>query len=53
MEGIEERWHILGLASGVVVPLVANTCPEAGVARIVSARKATRLERRAYEDGAF
>ncbi|RYI99937.1 MAG: BrnT family toxin, partial [Acetobacteraceae bacterium] len=43
--------HILGLAGGVVVLLVAHTYPEEGVARIVSARKATRLERRAYEDG--
>ena len=53
MEGVEERWHILGLAGGVVVLLVAHTYPEEGVARIVSARKATRLERRAYEDGDF
>jgi uncharacterized DUF497 family protein len=61
----EARWQTIGMiggtlggASGVVV-LVVHTWPdtdpvtgeEAG--RIISARKATRHERKAYQEGAF
>jgi len=50
----EERWQTLGLVAGVVVLLVAHTVSEEEgeeVIRIISARKATRRERRAYEEG--
>ena len=56
----EERWRTIGTPSGLsdVVLLVVHTWPaedEAGeqVGRIISARKATRHERRAYEEGTF
>ena len=50
----EERWRTLGLVDGVVILLVAHTTKEAEDGeeeeiRIISARKATRLERHAYE----
>lgn len=54
----EERWHTIGAIGGVVV-IVAHTWPEprhgteVGVGRIISARKATAHERRAYEEGNF
>ncbi len=49
----EERWQTLGLIGGVVVVLVAHTHREENgeeVIRLVSARKATPMERRAYEE---
>ena len=54
----EERWHTIGLVGNIVV-IVAHTWPKAergtdiDVSRIVSARKATAHERRAYEKGDF
>ena len=48
----EERWQSLGRVGGVVVVLVAHTYREENgeeVIRLISARKATPLERRAYE----
>lgn len=56
--GEEERWQTVGAAGGMVVLFVVHTWPSADatgeeVGRIISARKATRLERRAYEEGAF
>lgn len=54
----EQRWHTIGMIGGVVV-LVVHTWPEpdeaAGeeVGRIISARKATPHERKAYEEGEF
>ena len=54
----DERWHTIGLIDNVVV-IVAHTWPRAeggtGVetGRIISARKATTHERRAYEEGDF
>ena len=52
----EERWQTIGLIGPVIV-LVIHTLPsgEANeeVGRIVSARKATPRERRAYEGGSF
>jgi len=54
----EERWHTIGMIGGIVV-LVVHTWPapdaatDDEVGRIISARKATRHERRAYEEGAY
>lgn len=50
--GCEERGRILGLVNGVVILLVVHTVQEENneeIIRIVSARKATRREREAYE----
>jgi uncharacterized protein len=53
-----DRWDTIGLV-GPVVLLVVHTWPEAErlgeepVGRIISARKATARERRAYEEGTF
>ena len=47
----EERWQTLGMIRGIIV-VVAHTYREEGgelVIRIISARKATPAERRAYE----
>jgi hypothetical protein len=45
----EERWQTIGAAGGVTVVVVAHTLSEE-VIRIISARKATPLERRSYEE---
>jgi len=48
----EVRWRALGRAGGVAVLLVAHTVREEGedeVVRLISARRATRKERRLYE----
>ena len=47
----EQRWRTIGLV-GKVVLLVVHTWPDAGAGagRIISARKATKLERNAYEE---
>jgi uncharacterized protein len=50
----EERWQTVGVIGGSITVLVAHTYGEEGgeeVIRIVSARKATPSERRAYEEG--
>jgi uncharacterized DUF497 family protein len=53
-----DRWHTIGLV-GPVVLLVVHTWPETGadddepMGRIISARKATAHERKAYEEGNF
>jgi uncharacterized protein len=50
----EERFQTLGVAGGVAILLVAHLDYEEGgeeVIRIISARKATRRERRTYEEG--
>ncbi|MBA2399262.1 MAG: BrnT family toxin [Bradyrhizobium sp.] len=53
-----DRWHTIGLV-GPVLLLVIHTLPEANfeddepVGRIISARKATARERKAYEEGKF
>jgi uncharacterized DUF497 family protein len=52
--GSEERWQTLGTIGGAVVLLVAHTYREEGgeeAIRIISARKATPRERKAYEKG--
>jgi len=49
----EERWRTLGLVNGVVILLVAHTVEEEDgeeKIRIISARKATKVERQAYEN---
>jgi uncharacterized DUF497 family protein len=52
----EDRWHTLGLLGGVLI-LVVHTWPayspvaKEETGRIISARKATGHERRAYEEG--
>ncbi len=54
----EERWQTVGVIDGVTV-LVVHTWPlynpesDEEVGRIISARKATKGERRAYEEGNF
>jgi uncharacterized protein len=52
----EERWQTIGMAPGVVLLLVAHTWEEALTGelhvRIISVRRATKLERKIYEEGA-
>ncbi len=54
----EPRWQTIGMIGNVVV-LVVHTWPEPDpvtgekLGRIVSARKATSHERKAYEEGEF
>ena len=48
----EERWQTLGMVRGLLLLLVAHTYRDEGgeeVIRIISARRATRQERQAYE----
>lgn len=54
----EKRWQTLGQIDGLAVVLVAYTFMEEGpldepieAIRIISARPATRKERKRYEDG--
>lgn len=50
----EQRWHTVGSVGGVPLLLVAHTVSMTDneeVIRIVSARKATRHERKRYEQG--
>jgi len=50
----EERWLTLGFVGGVVVLLVAHVDYEEdgeAIVRIISGRKATRHERKVYEEG--
>ena len=52
--GGEERWQTLGVIARSITALVAHTYGEEDgeeVVRIVSARKATSSERRAYAEG--
>ena len=54
----EDRWHTVGMIRNVIV-VVAHTWPKlqpgtgTEVGRIISARKATAHERRAYEEEGF
>ena len=54
----EERWRTMGMV-GTQVVMVVHTWPEFDpltgeeIGRIISARKATRRERKAYEEGSF
>lgn len=50
----EERWQTMGVAGGVALLLVAHLDYEENgemVVRIISARRATRHERKSYEEG--
>jgi uncharacterized DUF497 family protein len=52
-----DRWHTIGLVGSVLL-LVVHSWPEQSdegepAGRIISARKATARERRAYEEGKF
>lgn len=51
----EERWQTIGMAGGVLLLLVAHTWEESAAGdlqiRIISARRATKLERTIYEEG--
>lgn len=54
IEGGEQRWQTIGLVQGAVLLLVAHTCIEADgqeIIRIISARKADKMERRIYAEG--
>ncbi len=57
IEDGEPRWQTLGLVEGVLLLIVAHTIREESddgrtvdVIRIISARQATRKEKRRYED---
>ena len=47
----ELRWQTIGTARGIVLIVVVHTYRTEDVVRVISARKATSVERRAYEDG--
>jgi len=52
IEGGEQRWQTLGMVDGVLLLLVAHTVTDhedGELIRIISARMATRKERRDYE----
>ena len=56
IEGHEERWQTIGMASGLVLLLVVHTFrgqADDEVTRIISARKATPRERAIYEEQAI
>jgi uncharacterized protein len=54
----EERWQIIGVIDRLIV-IIVHTWPvydsesDEEIGRIISARKATKHERRAYEEGSF
>ena len=50
----EERWTTIGMVAAVAILLVVHTYGERNgeeIVRIISARKATKGERKRYEDG--
>jgi uncharacterized protein len=53
-ESGEERWQTFGVVDGVLLLMVAHTIDESNefeeVIRIISVRKATKPERRRYEN---
>jgi uncharacterized protein len=54
VEDGEQRWHALGLIDGMTLLLVVHSWRDdsgADIVRIISARRATRIERRRYENG--
>ena len=53
IENGEERWQTIGDVEGVLMPMVAHTMREQKdieIIRIISARRANRMERRRYEE---
>jgi uncharacterized protein len=54
VENGEQRWQTVGMVEGPVILLVAHTVQDhedEEVFHLISARKATKHERRAYEEG--
>lgn len=55
IEGGEQRWQTIGLVEGVMLLLVAHTWHDREDGRehirIISARRATKQERKIYEQG--
>jgi uncharacterized protein len=54
IEDGEQRWQTIGMVSGLVLIIVGHTYwddEDEEVVRIITARKATRKERRDYENG--
>lgn len=54
VEDGEERWIVVGLVGAVAVVVVVHAYPDPDddtCIRIISARQATRQERRRYEEG--
>jgi uncharacterized protein len=49
----EERWQTVGLIEGVIVFVIHTAPDDEETGRIISARKATAHERKAYEEGEF
>lgn len=50
----EERWNTVGEVAGMLIFVVHTEAQtEGGTGRVVSARKATAHERKAYEEGDF
>lgn len=50
----DERWHAIGSVDGVQMLVVVHSYPDADgteVIRIIGARRATKHERRQYEEG--
>jgi uncharacterized DUF497 family protein len=50
----EDRWHMIGMAEGVVLLLVVHTSKDEDgeeIIRIISARRPTSKERKKYEQG--
>lgn len=53
-ENGEYRWQTIGYSRGVILLLVAHTCSDENgneLIRIISARRATKAERKRYEHG--
>ena len=53
IEGGERRWQTVGLVDGYLLIVVAHTlrmAQDTEVIRIISARRATRMERKSYEN---
>lgn len=49
----EDRWHTIGMIGNALI-IVSHTVADGdGPGRIISARLATRRERKAYEEGDF
>lgn len=46
----EDRWQGIGLLDGIVVVVIVFSEPQTNVVRIISMRKATKEERRFYEE---
>jgi len=54
IEGGEQRWLTIGMVESLVLLIVAHTWRDDNgdeIVRIISARRATRQERRNYENG--